>query len=232
MRTRLSRRRCFVAKARVLLVASVLWLAPGARGFAADAAAPPFFEGLGGLSRKVTTVSPEAQRYFDQGLAFMYAFNHDEAIRAFRRAAELDPSCSMAFWGVAIANGPHINNPVVPEERAKAAWEALKQAQARGLGREPGRASPHRGARLAVRPAPARGPQAARAGLRRRDAPGLGGLPAGRRRRCALRRGARRPPALGPLDAGRPAAAGHGGAPRDAPVRARASTRGIPSPTT
>jgi tetratricopeptide (TPR) repeat protein len=126
-----------VAQARMLLVASVLWLAPGATGFAADAAAPPFFEGLGGLSRRVTTVSPEAQRYFDQGLAFMYAFNHDEAIRAFRRAGELDPSCSMAFWGVAIANGPHINNPVVPEERAKAAWEALKQAQAVASGASP-----------------------------------------------------------------------------------------------
>ncbi|HYN03761.1 MAG TPA: tetratricopeptide repeat protein, partial [Vicinamibacteria bacterium] len=48
--------------------------------------AVPLFDGLGGLSRKVTTGSPEAQRYFDQGLAFMYAFNHDEAIRAFRRA--------------------------------------------------------------------------------------------------------------------------------------------------
>ena len=84
-------------------------------GFArARAPTVPLFDGLGGLSRKVTTASPEAQRYFDQGLAFMYAFNHDEAIRAFRRAAELDPECAMAFWGVAVANGPHINNPVVP----------------------------------------------------------------------------------------------------------------------
>jgi tetratricopeptide (TPR) repeat protein len=90
----------------------------------------PLFEGLGGLSRKVTTTSPEAQRYFDQGLAFMYAFNHDEAIRAFRHAGKLDPGCAMAFWGVAVANGPHINNPVVPEDRAKAAWEALQEAQA------------------------------------------------------------------------------------------------------
>jgi tetratricopeptide (TPR) repeat protein len=90
----------------------------------------PLFEGLGGLSRKVTTTSPEAQRYFDQGLAFLYAFNHDEAIRSFRRAAELDRGCAMAFWGIAVANGPHINNPVVPEDRAKAAWDALGRAQA------------------------------------------------------------------------------------------------------
>jgi tetratricopeptide (TPR) repeat protein len=89
----------------------------------------PLFEGLGGFSRKVTTTSAEAQRYFDQGLAFMYAFNHDEAIRSFRRAAGLDPRCAMAQWGVAIAYGPHINNPVVPKDRAKAAWEALAAAK-------------------------------------------------------------------------------------------------------
>jgi tetratricopeptide (TPR) repeat protein len=90
----------------------------------------PLFEGLGSHSRRITTASPEAQRYFDQGLAFLYAFNHDEAIRSFRRAGEIDPECAMAFWGVAVANGPHINNPVVPEERAKAAWEALARAKA------------------------------------------------------------------------------------------------------
>jgi len=89
----------------------------------------PFFEGLGSLSRRITTVSPQTQRYFDQGLAFLYAFNHDEAIRSFRRAGELDPKCAMAFWGVAVANGPHINNPVVPVDRAKAAWEALARAR-------------------------------------------------------------------------------------------------------
>ena len=99
--------------------------------------AVPLFDGLGGFSRKVTTGSPEAQRYFDQGLAFMYAFNHDEAIRAFRRAGELDPKCAMAFWGVAIANGPHINNPVVPEDRAKAAWTALGEAKALAPGASP-----------------------------------------------------------------------------------------------
>jgi len=66
--------------------------------------APPFFE-LGTLSRAITTASPEAQKYFDQGLAFMFGFNHDEAIRSFKRAAELDPGCAMAQWGIALANG-------------------------------------------------------------------------------------------------------------------------------
>lgn len=90
----------------------------------------PFFQGLGQHGRKVTTASPEAQRYFDQGLCFLYAFNHDEAIRSFQAAAEIDPACAMAWWGIAVANGPHINNPTVPPERAKAAWDALTRAQA------------------------------------------------------------------------------------------------------
>jgi len=95
--------------------------------------APPFFE-LGTLSRAITTASPEAQKYFDQGLAFMFGFNHDEAIRSFKRAAELDPGCAMAQWGIALANGPHINNPVLPPDRANAAWEALGRAQAAAEG--------------------------------------------------------------------------------------------------
>lgn len=91
--------------------------------------APPRFEGLGKHTRKVTTANADAQRYFDQGLNFLYAFNHDEAIRAFTHAAALDPTCAMAYWGVAVANGPHINNPVVPPEQAKAAWAALSKAR-------------------------------------------------------------------------------------------------------
>ncbi len=100
---------------------------------AAPAGAParvPLFEGLGAHKRKVTARSAEAQRYFDQGLAFVYAFNHDEAIRSFQQAADLDPRCAMAFWGVAYANGPHINNPGLDEAHAKAAWEALGKARA------------------------------------------------------------------------------------------------------
>ena len=93
-------------------------------------AAVPLYPGLGAFTRKVTTTSPEAQRYFSQGLAFFYAFNHDEAIRAFTRASELDPRCAMAFWGIALANGPHINNTVVPPEHAAAAWNAVSKAKA------------------------------------------------------------------------------------------------------
>ncbi len=88
----------------------------------------PRFDGTGPHHRVVATPSDEAQAFFDQGLAFLYAFNHDEAIRSFRRAAELDPQCAMAYWGIAYANGPHINNPAVPPAREIKAFEAAQRA--------------------------------------------------------------------------------------------------------
>ncbi len=90
---------------------------------------PPLFEGLGKHTRKATTSSADAQAYFNQGLCFLYAFNHDEAIRSFQQAAVHDPKCCMAWWGISLANGPHINNPLLPKERAQAAWEALGKAR-------------------------------------------------------------------------------------------------------
>ncbi|MBL0927899.1 MAG: tetratricopeptide repeat protein [Phycisphaerales bacterium] len=75
------------------------------------------------------TASPEAQRWFNQGQRWMYAFNHDEAIRAFTRAAELDPSCAMAWWGIALCKGPHINNTSMDDAACRAAWNALEQAR-------------------------------------------------------------------------------------------------------
>jgi tetratricopeptide (TPR) repeat protein len=89
----------------------------------------PFFEGLGAHKRKVTTDSPQAQRYFDQGLAFYHGFNHGEAIRSFQEAARLDPKCAMAHWGVALACGPHINLPIVPPPAAELAWKELALAK-------------------------------------------------------------------------------------------------------
>lgn len=64
---------------------------------------------LGSYSMAVTTSSPEAQMWFDRGLAWTYGFNHDEAIRCFRKAAEHDPLCAMAQWGIAYAAGPNYN---------------------------------------------------------------------------------------------------------------------------
>lgn len=88
----------------------------------------PLFDNLGSYHRAVTTQSPQAQRYFDQGLTLVYAFNHAEAIRSFEEAARLDPACAMAWWGVALALGPNINRPMEPHDAPKA-WEALTKAR-------------------------------------------------------------------------------------------------------
>jgi len=91
----------------------------------------PLFDGMGDHTRTVSTDNALAQRYFDQGLVWMYAFNHDEAIRSFTQAATIDPNLAIAWWGVALCHGPHINFPMVPEERAQAAWDALQKALAK-----------------------------------------------------------------------------------------------------
>ncbi|MEC9372286.1 MAG: hypothetical protein VYC34_00510 [Planctomycetota bacterium] len=87
------------------------------------------FDGAGDTHRAITTSSPEAQRYFDQGLMWTYAFNHDEAIRSFTEAARLDPNCAMAWWGVAFCHGPHINNPAMTDTAKREAWAAIRKAQ-------------------------------------------------------------------------------------------------------
>lgn len=86
------------------------------------------FNGLSSHTRTVTTDSDEAQEYFNQGLNWMYAFNHDEAIRSFLRAAELDPDCAMAWWGVSVCHGPNYNDPIMTPERNAAAWTSLQEA--------------------------------------------------------------------------------------------------------
>jgi tetratricopeptide (TPR) repeat protein len=87
------------------------------------------FEGLGSTHRKITTPSPEAQKYFDQGLRLLWAFNHDESTRSFARATELDPHCAICYWGVAFTVGPNYNMLMMAAPRATVAWEALKDAQ-------------------------------------------------------------------------------------------------------
>jgi tetratricopeptide (TPR) repeat protein len=86
------------------------------------------YDDLGGHQRAVTTSDPLAQQWFDQGLTLLYAFSHDEAIRCFTEATKVDPGCAMAWWGIACANGPHINNSEVPPERDAAARAALERA--------------------------------------------------------------------------------------------------------
>lgn len=93
---------------------------------------------LGSYSRRISTSSPEAQAWFDRGLAWCYGYNHDEAVRCFERAAKADPDCAMAWWGIAYAAGPNYNkqwkafDTVDLERSLKVAYgataEALKRA--------------------------------------------------------------------------------------------------------
>jgi len=96
---------------------------------ASSNASEPIYDGLGTYSRKITTKSTKAQRYFDQGLALLHGFNHRGAIRSFQEAARLDPQCAMAHWGAALAAGPHINYPLVPPPMAELAWKELTLAK-------------------------------------------------------------------------------------------------------
>jgi tetratricopeptide (TPR) repeat protein len=83
--------------------------------------------GLGQHHHAISTKNSEAQRFFDQGLTLVFAFNHEEAARAFRRASELDPQSAMAFWGIALALGPCINLDVDPPHE-QGAYEAVQKA--------------------------------------------------------------------------------------------------------
>ena len=89
----------------------------------------PLLQGLGPHTRSITTKSPLAQKYFDQGLNLLFGFAHGASIRSFKEAARLDPECAMAHWGIALASGPHINFPLVPPPMAEQAWTELNLAQ-------------------------------------------------------------------------------------------------------
>ena len=94
-----------------------------------DEASPPYFDNLGRHSWPITTRSPEAQVFFDQGLRLAYGFNHGEARRAFREAQRLDPTCAMCFWGESWVLGPNINVPMDPTANSPA-LAALARAEA------------------------------------------------------------------------------------------------------
>ena len=98
---------------------------------------PPLYDSLGSYSYRITTTTPTAQRWFDQGLRLVYAFNHAEAQRAFREAVRLDPSCAMCFWGVALTEGGNYNDPT-DADREKKALSAAQAAQALAAGVGPG----------------------------------------------------------------------------------------------
>ena len=94
---------------------------------AADTRPATLIPGIQGVSFPISTRRDEAQKFFNQGLALVYAFNHDEAIRSFRRAAEIDPGSPMPYWGIALALGPNINRDIDPERETQA-YDAVQHA--------------------------------------------------------------------------------------------------------
>jgi predicted Zn-dependent protease len=136
-------RRRFLSRALPAAIAALLLL-PGAAtggwapppsdicaagaGAAARTGRPILLEGIGAYHHRVSTRSPLAQRYFDQGLVLAWGFNMGEAERSFREAARLDPQCAMCYWGIAYALGPTINSDM--DARAlREAQRAMLQAQ-------------------------------------------------------------------------------------------------------
>ncbi len=103
--------------------------AHGAHAQSADGTRPVLYDTLGSYSHRITTKSAATQRWFDQGLRLVYAFNHHEAQRAFREAARLDPACAMCFWGIAITEGSNYNAPTDADRERKA--EAAAQEAVR-----------------------------------------------------------------------------------------------------
>ncbi|HET6629527.1 MAG TPA: hypothetical protein VFG91_07110 [Woeseiaceae bacterium] len=98
-------------------------------------AGAPLFEDMGNHHHAITTSDPGAQRYFDQGLIFDFAFNHAESARSFRAAQRLDPECAMCYWGEALALGPNINvtsngKVVMADDDRLAAFAAIRKAVA------------------------------------------------------------------------------------------------------
>ncbi len=96
---------------------------------AADTRPVPLVAGLGNDHHPIRIASAEAQRYFDQGLDYIWAFNHDEARRSFQKAADLDPTSAMPLWGVSLAVGPNYNDLDIGHARAQQAIAALAKAR-------------------------------------------------------------------------------------------------------
>jgi tetratricopeptide (TPR) repeat protein len=101
---------------------------PAAEQTPAPAQPPGLFPGMGNHHHQIATSSPEAQTFFDQGMALVFGFNHEEAVRSFQRAAALDPKASMPHWGIAWALGPNYNLDI-DDPRAKQAFDAITQAK-------------------------------------------------------------------------------------------------------
>jgi tetratricopeptide (TPR) repeat protein len=103
--------------------------APGTGTGLTRADTVPLYTDLGSHHKRISTRVPAAQQYFDQGLRLTYGFNHAEAIRSYTRATELDSTCAMCYWGIALAYGPHVNAPM-DSAGGVAAYAAVQKALA------------------------------------------------------------------------------------------------------
>ena len=206
--------------------------APPATPAPASAPTASPLSGVGNHHHSIATTSADAQRYFDQGFDLVFGFNHEEAARSFKRAAELDPKAPMPHWGIAWALGPNYNLDV-DDERA----EAGERGDRQGAGAVEGRIG--RGARDTSRPWPSgsrpiRNPIARRwrASTRTRCARCRTPVPGRPRRGHALRREPDEPARVEALDAGWKARRAHRGDRRGAGVRAGARSRITSAPIT
>ena len=122
----------------VPLIAEVSSAAAQASPAQDSIAAPRLYSDLGSLTHRIATKSVKAQAYFDQGLRLYYGFNSEEALRAFREAARLDPESPMPQWGVAMALGPNVNFPMdtAAERQAYAAAREATRLAAHGDARD------------------------------------------------------------------------------------------------
>jgi len=111
-----------------IILATVCSLSSGAQEKPSGRGPDLSLTAVGRQHHPIQTKSGEAQEYFDQGLTLIYGFNHEEAQRAFQRAAELDPSSPMPLWGIALAVGPNYNADV-DAEREKLANDTIQKAK-------------------------------------------------------------------------------------------------------
>ena len=113
----------------LLLISVISSGAFGQHAHTAKTAQPVSLEsGLGDVDLRVSTSNAEAQKFFNQGMAYIYGFNHEEGIRSFKRAAELDPQLAMAYWGIALALGSNYNLQA-DAPQLKEAYANLQKAQ-------------------------------------------------------------------------------------------------------
>ncbi len=116
----LAKRRAFFVRAAKAYAATLEGEAPGVQ---------TLLPSLGAIGYEISTNDAEAQAWFNQGLAFTYGFNHEDAINSFRRAQAIDPDCAMCFWGEAFALGPNINAPM-GDDAVAPAYAAIVKALA------------------------------------------------------------------------------------------------------